>query len=86
MGLSEDVITFPRDEGDNTYYTLAQLSELTGYHPVYLRRLCIKGKIKGIKVGLDGGPGFWVATEEAVRRYQEQKDNRGRPVGSASSR
>lgn len=71
-------ISFPAKEGETAYYTLAQLSELAGYHPVYLRRLLIDGKIKGIKVQLGAGSGFWVTTIAEVENYQKQKDNRGR--------
>jgi hypothetical protein len=73
------VVPSPNKEGI-PYYTLTQLSQRTGYHPVYLRRLLLDGKLDGIKVQLGGGePGFWVTTEAAIRDYEGRKDKRGRP-------
>ncbi len=67
----------------NTLLPLAQLSARTGYHPVYLRRLLIDGKIRGTKVRFPNGsfPGYWVASEQAVWEYEGNKDRRGRKKG-----
>ena len=73
-------VEFPPDQDVNSYRTLAQMSAQTGYHPVYLRRLLLDGKILGIKIHFGGGePGLWVTTVAAVRDYEERKDKRGRP-------
>lgn len=86
MGTIEEVtIVIPSNGKKIGYYTLAQLSKLTGYHQVYLRRLLLDGKVEGEKVQLGGGPGFWVSTLEAIQKYQTQKDNRGRPLGNNHS-
>src|SRR2546429_381214 len=43
------------DKDRNQYQSLAQIAEYTGYHPVYLRRLLLAGKIRGRKASLGRG-------------------------------
>ncbi len=79
---SGESIAFPSNDTRSVYYTVGQLSGMSGYHPVHLRRLLLDGRIKGIKVQLGDGPGFWVSTLEAIQEYQANKDSRGRPQKS----
>lgn len=78
-------VLFPLELDNQFYYTIVQLSEKTGYHPVYLRRLILEGKIPAIKVQIaEEEPEFyWATTEAAILEYETNKDARGRPKNSS---
>ncbi len=78
-------LAFPFGENDKNYHTLSKLGKMTGYHPVHLRRLVSEGRVDAIKIEVDGSPGFWVSTFEAIKKYQATKDRRGRRIKDKSN-
>lgn len=56
---------------DNSFCTLNELAEETGYHPVHLRKLVSKGVIPGRKLG-----GVWFTNKEAIQEYQDKQKSK----------
>lgn len=75
------VIVEPEGHVIGPYYTVAKLSELTGYHEVYLRNLFDEGRINGRYFTFSENTVTWFGTLDAVNEYELQKDTRGRPRG-----
>ncbi|MDW8069093.1 MAG: helix-turn-helix domain-containing protein [Anaerolineae bacterium] len=54
------------------WITTKEAAELTGYHPVHIRRLVKEGIVKGFRRGRD----WWVA-RESVKAYAEEMKRLG---------
>ena len=57
------------------WITVDEASDLSGYHPEYIRRLARKGKIGAEKKGRD-----WWIDRDAFRGYLQNPPPKGRPV------
>ncbi len=51
-------------EGPKPYISLAEAGKQSGYSAEYIRQLCVKGKIKGEKIGKS-----WLITQEELDRF-----------------
>lgn len=49
------------------FYSTGQAAVELGYHPVYMRILCEKGKIKAVKTSANGN---WRISARELRRYK----------------
>ncbi len=59
--------------GSNPYISLSEAGKISGYTAEYLRQLCVKGKLEGVKIGKS-----WVTTEAAVTEFKARQT--GEPV------
>ncbi len=50
------------------YLTLAEVSQLTGLEPSWLRRLCQRGDLRAAKAGRD-----WLVRQDDLRAFQRRK-------------
>ena len=55
---------------DDTWITTSEATELSGYHPIHLRRLLRQGKIEGRKFG-----SVWQVRKASLLTYLEEAAN-----------
>lgn len=53
------------------FYKVSEAAKELGYHPVYVRLLCEKGVIHGVK---NNPNGHWRISLRELRHYKEQKE------------
>ncbi len=55
------------NKGEATYIPLAEAAQKSGYTAEYLRQLCVKGKIAGVKIGKT-----WTVTPAVLENFLKQ--------------
>ncbi len=59
--------------GPSPYISLSEAGKISGYTAEYLRQLCVKGKLEGVKIGKS-----WVTTQAAVTEFKARQS--GEPL------
>jgi excisionase family DNA binding protein len=64
---------------NNDWITTAEAAEISGYHPVHIRRILLSGKVSGQKWGTQ-----WQISKTSLMRYLQKMKKRGKKRGPRS--